>query len=362
MRSVAFGFLLMQAGAALAADKLSVAILDLRHSQGLDAQLARSLTDVIPQALDEMGAFKSISMQEIKQMLALEQTKQLLGCDDVSCLAELGGALGTEYMISGSVAVAGGGYLVQLQLANVPRASVENRVSRDYTGGAGGLAAEVRTATKILVSKLLSARSGKLLLTVSETGASVKVDGVIVGTTPLDALDIAGGMHTITLEKEGFIRFSKDVDIQSNAEARLEVALRPATDLVNAYQRSAERTRGLALSSITAGVVGVAAGGTLYFLASGRENDLAKKAKAYQAGGSSDRALHDEIQSDKKELAVLDVATVAAAGFGVAALATGLILFITGDDPDRYETSAPAVPAFGFVGVTPTGVVFGGSF
>ena len=41
-------------------------------------------------------------------MLSMEQQKQALGCDDDSCLAQLGGALGVPYLFSADVGALGG--------------------------------------------------------------------------------------------------------------------------------------------------------------------------------------------------------------------------------------------------------------
>ncbi len=318
-------------------DKLKVAVLDLRKSDHVDAELARSLTALIPQVLDELGAFKAISMEEIRQMLALEQVKQMLGCDDVSCLAELGGAVGAQYMVSGSILLSGDAYLLQLQLSNIAAASVEGRVSRDYKGSPGGLADEVRTATKLLVRGLLAAASGQLAITANEAGATVRIDGSIVGTTPTDTLALAGGVHTLIVEKEGFVRFSKDIEIQAGGTTSVQATLKPAGDFLRQYRTAAERTRSLALSSITAGGVAVVGAGALYWVAGSKARALDGRIDDYQAKGASDVALYDAIERDRKELAVLDVLTVSAAALGALALGAGLVLYTTGDDPDHYD-------------------------
>ena len=70
-----------------------------------------------------------ISRDEIKSMLLHEQSKMLMGCDDESCLAEIGGALGVQYIVSGNVGRIGETYLLHLKLINIREAKVENRVA-----------------------------------------------------------------------------------------------------------------------------------------------------------------------------------------------------------------------------------------
>src|SRR5690349_9579681 len=102
------------------AGKLKVAVMDLKASPSIAKELAAAVAALIPQTLDELGPFKAISKQDIEQMLRLEQMKDAVGCGDVSCLAEIGGALGADYLVSGSLVDVGSGmYMTQLQLLNI---------------------------------------------------------------------------------------------------------------------------------------------------------------------------------------------------------------------------------------------------
>ena len=53
-----------------------------------------NLTAVLVTELSKLRVIEVISRQDIRQMLVHEQDKLALGCDDASCLAEIGGALG----------------------------------------------------------------------------------------------------------------------------------------------------------------------------------------------------------------------------------------------------------------------------
>ncbi len=67
---------------------------------------------------------------------------------------------------------------------------------------------------------------GTVMLAVSETGASVLVDGQAAGTTPLTApllLDL--GKHTLSVRKEGFATSEKTVMVSGGAETATAVAL-----------------------------------------------------------------------------------------------------------------------------------------
>src|SRR5512138_2927366 len=79
-------------------------VLDL-VSSGVDATVTASLSEVFAATVREaLPGTAVIGQNEIRSMLALDRQRALLGCsDDVSCLAEIGGALGAEMMVLGSV-------------------------------------------------------------------------------------------------------------------------------------------------------------------------------------------------------------------------------------------------------------------
>lgn len=77
--------------------EIKIAVMALKGSADLPASMVDSLTALVPKkVLDGMGMFKAITSNEILQMLQMESMKQSLGCDEASCLAEIGGALGAD--------------------------------------------------------------------------------------------------------------------------------------------------------------------------------------------------------------------------------------------------------------------------
>ncbi|GAG28562.1 unnamed protein product, partial [marine sediment metagenome] len=238
-------------------DKLKVAVMAVRASDSIPKELVDSLTALIPQTLDDFGPFKAITSDDISQMLAVDALKQSLGCSDVSCLAEIGGAIGSDYMITGSIFAVGEKFLLQFQLMDISKARVVERASREYTGNLPGLLDEMRVITKLLVRDILAQKSGTLLVDVTEEGATIKLDGTIIGVSPLAPTMIAGGLHTVNVEKEGFILFSRDVEISENEETKLSVALLPSEEFKRRHIESAQLVRTMAWVSFG---IGAAAG------------------------------------------------------------------------------------------------------
>lgn len=98
------------------------------HVSGADPAVAQNIETLLTDGIGAYPQFDVISFQEIQQMLAFEKQKQLAGCEsDASCLAEIGGALGVDKLITGNVGYLGETYIVSLQLTDVHTATVESR-------------------------------------------------------------------------------------------------------------------------------------------------------------------------------------------------------------------------------------------
>ncbi|MBN2358987.1 MAG: PEGA domain-containing protein [Deltaproteobacteria bacterium] len=320
-----------------AGTKLKLAVMDLRGTDNLSPKLLGFLTNGVAETLDTMGPFKSISSQDIQQMLQYEANKQLSGCDDATCLAEIGGALGADYLITGNVSLVNDLYVVQLQLTNIRQARVDQRVSRELKGAQEQLFAEVRTATKLLVRDILGQLAGTLAVKVSEEAASIKIDGTIVAVSPAAPLTVAGGMHTLAIEKEGFISYQQDVEIREKQELALDVRLKPSEDFRRAYRRGANLVRTISLASLGIGVVALAGGGYLVYDGIGRANQLGQQIDSYNSQPSRTAQEYDAIVQGRRDLATVDILTVSAGGVALVGLAVGTVLFLFGDDPDKYD-------------------------
>jgi len=114
------------APARAAAPRPKIAIMELKPGQGLDARAAGTLTTVLTADAARIG-FDVISQADITAMLAFQKQRQMLGCTDDGCLAELGGALGADFVLSGEAAVVGSRNHVSLVVVDAKKAKVLGR-------------------------------------------------------------------------------------------------------------------------------------------------------------------------------------------------------------------------------------------
>src|SRR5437870_456105 len=224
--------------------RVKIAVLDLQ-ARGVDAALVQSAGTLIASELNKLEVFKVISREDIRNMLSFEKDKQGLGCEaDQACLAEIGGALGVEYIIAGSLAKIGDTLVLSLALNNTKTATVENRVSENVSGKGDALIGAISRNAKVLVSKIIKGREGFLVLTVAETGAVVKIDGQIKGTTPVKGrMTLNWGPHLLEVEKAGFVAYSEDISIPNKQVLAKNLALVPSNDFIGAYESSAKKMR-----------------------------------------------------------------------------------------------------------------------
>lgn len=180
---------LLAPGAQAADDRPQVLILDLQQGTEAPANTARTLTDLLTIEASNHPGLRVLSGADLRSLAELESERAVLGCEDSSCLAELAGAIGARFVISGRVSKLGGLWLLQLSLFDAIAAEAISRVALK-SSALEGFVEEIPTGVKKLlagVAPLLEreAASGGDATTTTGTGASRSPDlGTAVELTP----------------------------------------------------------------------------------------------------------------------------------------------------------------------------------
>ena len=95
--------------------RTKVAVLDT-EIVGLEEGQGKVFSEVLTAEIDALGRFDIISGNEILTMLGFENQKMMLGCEDSSCMAELGGAVGADFLVYSNVGLVGSTYVVSVKL------------------------------------------------------------------------------------------------------------------------------------------------------------------------------------------------------------------------------------------------------
>lgn len=128
--------LLMTLPAGTAAAQRSVAVLTIKSSQ-LSEDDCIALTNYMTVELQRVRGAKVLAWDDVTKMLEHQSASQALGCDDDQCMAEIGGALGVDFIVAGDIGKLGNRYLMNLKLIDIGRAETERRVSRTVEGDMG---------------------------------------------------------------------------------------------------------------------------------------------------------------------------------------------------------------------------------
>ena len=190
-------------------------------------------------------------------------------------------------------------------------------------------------------------------LTLSEPDAVLSIDGEhrLAGTR----LRLPLGRHALLAEHAGFFPLARELALPEGT-TRLSLELLPTPEYLDSYVSRAKTLR--LASYLTAGVGAlVTIAGTAYLIYnSGQKRDAERAFNAYadevsgQPGGHCpDAACEQTLQillDDWRSKQRNDVYGWLGVGIGSAALASGIALYLLGNDPNRYAPK-PRSDVFG---------------
>lgn len=104
----------------------SMALLPI-EGERLDPGLAKVCSNLIAAHLGKVPGRTLVTADEISAMLSLEEQKMALACDDSSCMAEIGGALGVDELIRVSLGTLGDQLVISMSRILVAEAAILGR-------------------------------------------------------------------------------------------------------------------------------------------------------------------------------------------------------------------------------------------
>lgn len=125
----------------------------LQPRGGVTVDAAALVTENLVDELRRSDAFHRVtSWAEVQGLLSMEQTKQLVNCDDSNCVAEIMGVLNVDYVVQGSLGRLGRHWIVNLQLLHVRSSTATASVSLRVCGDEEeGLLASILPATSSML-------------------------------------------------------------------------------------------------------------------------------------------------------------------------------------------------------------------
>ncbi|MBL8957687.1 MAG: PEGA domain-containing protein [Myxococcaceae bacterium] len=361
-------------GAAAQTDdvKPSLAVFDLKANDTRPAETAAALNAVV-KGLRELDAFEVVSSDDLRQLLAIERQKQLLGIEGDATVAASVQAIGVKNVVVGSVTRTQAGLSAELRLLD----SRDNKVVAQRTVAPqptfDKLASSLTVVAQELVGPLLFAEQGQLLVRTREEGAEVIVDDVSRGSTPLEApVKLPRGRHRLTVKKDGFISRVTVVSVQREQLTLEDVTLVPSADYVAAYNARNRRLRvggyvavGIAAASfVSAVLIDRLIAEPKYQTEFKPRQEILESIASGRAGNGDGLfgvrqecfANQDQCREDARQMAssinTLQILTWVMVGVGTAGVAGAAYCFVSGEDPNRYaQLVASVTPSGGSIGL-----------
>jgi len=169
----------------LTAGAAKLAVTEIKVRRGVDPVIARVVEEFLANETARLRDYQVIGRDDIQRMFDHEQQKQMVGCDEDSCLAEIGGALGVDLLLAGSMDKVGETLLISIKLINIRTAQVERREAGRLRGATEEDAIDaVAVLFRRLFKAELEAQEPKRLWTWVATGtagALVVTGAVLVG-------------------------------------------------------------------------------------------------------------------------------------------------------------------------------------
>jgi len=152
---------------------VKIAVMEFASKGGVTQKQMEALGDMLATEIRSLGGFEVISKGDLRSVLKLEQQRQLVGCNDESCAAEIGGALGVRWVLTGNISLFGETYLLNMKMIDANRVTVVSSVSEKIKGKQD----ELVNALPALTRQLFEAAR---MLRVTESSTSVEVP--VLGT------------------------------------------------------------------------------------------------------------------------------------------------------------------------------------
>ncbi len=113
--------------------KTRVAVLDVKCSGGVDLKAVEGLSSLISSEAAGRRDLQVTNGADLSAALGFDRQKRMLGCSDTSCLAEIAGALGVDFLLYSEVSKVGKTFLLSMSLLDAASAKARGRLTRKAT-------------------------------------------------------------------------------------------------------------------------------------------------------------------------------------------------------------------------------------
>lgn len=216
-------WVLLAAGPAAAADEpaagtsAKLGVMPLQFTATADPDVRRQIGESLLTGLRRKGVEVVAPEEVVSAAPAAAQ------CDTSDCLRQVGQSVGARYLVRTRIDVVDRDYTLALELLDSKSGEVLARAGEqcDVCGlNEVGELATLQGAALAQKLDMVADRPARLRFESAPTGAKVEVDGVMVGTTPLDH-ELTPGDHIIVVSKPGHLPAERRLTSVGGVEERL---------------------------------------------------------------------------------------------------------------------------------------------
>jgi TolB-like protein len=245
-----------------AQQKRSVAVLNFQNSSG--ARSLEYLTTALPESISgalasarEIRTVERNSLKKVLKEIELGQT----GAIDAAQVVEAGKLAHADILLLGSFSGDPEKITVTLKAVDVKTGVVME--GRSVTAPLADVLEQSSQAALQMASAIAGDKAGFLTITSNPDEAEVRIDGVIVGKTPLVEYKLSAGKHSLFLRKGGYKEEEREVNMQAGVVDKISETLLPLRKAVYiilgvGYQRLLPPSGPLQQANVFSGQIGFA--------------------------------------------------------------------------------------------------------
>lgn len=127
-----------------AGKKMTVAVLEFQAEGTLTANEAYTVSQRFRAELVQTQAFQVLEREKMNDILKEQDFSLSDNCNTSECVVQVGRLLGVEFMFAGSIGKLGETYAIDIRMISVETGTVNQTLSRNYSGKIDGLLDEMR--------------------------------------------------------------------------------------------------------------------------------------------------------------------------------------------------------------------------
>jgi hypothetical protein len=195
---------------------------------GIDSEIVQRLETLFRNELDRLDRVPLPTPHTIDRTITDPRQRECTGED--KCLAQIGKQLGVDLVVTGTVGSLGDNYVLNIKAVDVATAKSQHIQSDPLRGSPDDLIEGVRVAAyKLLAPEQLH---GAIEIESDLVGASVALDGKVIGKTPLPNQGVIGklplGKHHLRVDAARYEAIDQDVDVHFQKVSPVLVHLLPS--------------------------------------------------------------------------------------------------------------------------------------